>query len=274
MDTSFQSSRRQRAWTIVRRLRQSSTQRRDKPAAPAFITDGVGEAMVARVTEQVREIVHRHREVFPGMRLREVLLASGDARSDSELAAWSTAFTSELRAALTQAARASFRLGVEDGPGVDTQNRAHPTSPVGRDSPLDTAFHKLEEPVAREVQEIVAQLWTMINAATADDWDVESILEAVRAYLFALADERAARMAWSVVYRHWHAGQHWIHEQTGSRFKIWHVDDLADNCDICLGNVDAGEIRIAETFPSGHLHPMVHWRCQCWLEFTGMPRRR
>ena len=201
-----------------------------------------------------------------------MLLASGDARSDPELAAWGNAFGTDLRAALLQAARASFRRGVEDGPAADTRTRAQLTSLANRDSPLDTAFQSLEAPVAREVQQIVAQLWTMINAATADDWDVESILEAVREYLFALADGRAARMAWNIVYRHWHAGQHWIHEQAGARFKIWHVDDLADYCDICLGNVDAGEIRIAETFPSGHPHPMVHWRCQCWLEVTGMPR--
>lgn len=272
MDILLQSNRKQLAWAIVRRLRRTPTQCRSKSPAPAFLTDGVGEATAARVTEQVRAIVHRHRQGFPKARLREVLPASGDARRDPELAAWGNSFGAELRAALNQAARASFRRGVADGSTVVARNCAQPTSLACRDSPLDKAYQSLEEPLAREVQQIVARLWTMINAATADDWDAESIIEAVDEYLVTLADRRAARIAWDIVYRHWHAGQHWIHEQAGARFKIWHVDNLADNCDICLGNVDAGEIRIAEVFPSGHAHPMVHWRCQCWLEFTGMPR--
>lgn len=272
MDTSLQLNRKQRAWAIVRRLRRSPTRRRDTPPSPAFIADGVGEVTVARVAAQVREIVHRHREGFPMARLREVLLASGDARSDPELAAWGNAFGTDLRAAFTSAARASFRRGVDDGPAIDSGRRAHPATPLAyRNVSQDSAFQSLEEPLAREVQLIVERLWTMINYATNDDWDVESIIEAVDDYLVTLADRRVARIAWDIVYRDWHAGQHWINELAGARFKIWHMHDLAENCEVCLGNVDAGEIRIAETFPSGHLHPMVHWRCQCWLEFTGMP---
>lgn len=274
MDTSLQSDRDKQTWAIVRRLRRNATQHRDKAAPPGFIADGVGEVTTARVTEQVREIIHRHRKSFPEARLREVLLA-GDARTDPELSSWGGAFASDLLAAFVRAARAAFRRGVEDGPPLDSRKRFHPaTSLVLRNAPLNAAFQLLEEPISREVQEIVAQLWTMINHATADEWDVESILEAVRHYLFSLADRDIALKAWAMVYRHWHAGQHWIHEQAGARYKIWHVDDLADNCDSCLGNLDAGEIRIAEVFPSGHPHPMVHWRCQCWLEFTGMPRSR
>lgn len=52
-------------------------------------------------------------------------------------------------------------------------------------------------------------------------------------------------------------------EEAGATVKYWEVD--TNPCVICIGNELASPIPIGDTFPSGHVAPTAHPRCECSL---------
>lgn len=181
---------------------------------------------------------------------------------------------SDFRRTVVPAATDSFRQGAVDaGFGGSVRQRAG--SDRYRDD-LARAVSDLEPRLVRaadeDVQRIIRKVSEIVEAGLGADLEPKAIVAGVDDYLRDEGGVRARRIAWTVVFRWWHGGRHWAFRRAGASHKIWHVSTGVDNCPLCLGNVDAGEIEIERSFPSGHLHPLAHPWCHCWLEYTGLPR--
>ncbi len=249
---------------------------RSTAEAPSFLRrGGEGEARADSVAREVGAVFQKGQKHFPRASLGTALEAATTEVADYGLEAWGARLEKDLRDVVQSAATTSFVSGAE-AVDLSTAGRGWANDYCGELGRAATGGgQKAARGAEEEVQWMNAEVSQIVQKGVDKSLRPEDIVAEVDFLLASTATgRRGKRIAWSVVFRWWHAGRDWRYRREGATHKIWHLSTGVDNCPICLGNEDAGEIEAALTFPSGHSHPLAHPWCHCWNEYTGLPKRR
>lgn len=138
-------------------------------------------------------------------------------------------------------------------------------------------FHLLNRSIKQRLADRIDFLGKALDKST-QNWITESILigkrngatalqivKDIRNRLSSVAESRAEIITETEVMNAMNTVEMEVYRRNNIEYVKWIVTADERTCDICMANEYAGEVKVGDEFPSGHISPLAHIGCRCFL---------